>query len=110
MYPCGFCNPTLEAPVKSGPTSGPLIVSSQVIHEPHGITPPLQLNMVPLRLVNACSTSPNGDTSMVVVPAPACASYGVPGPNADVLGLLVISWLRTRTTFPFGPRKAPIPS
>ena len=51
MYPCGFWSDTLEAPVKSGPTSGPFTVSSQVIQEPHGMTPPLQLYIVPFRLV-----------------------------------------------------------
>ena len=51
MYPCGFWSDTFEAPVKSGPTSGPFTVSSQVIQEPHGMTPPLQLYIVPFRLV-----------------------------------------------------------
>ncbi len=96
--------------MKSGPTSGPLTVSSHVIHEPHGITPPLQLNIVPFRLVWLRTTSPKGVTSTVVVPAPAFASYGVPVPNAGTLGLLVISWLRTSTTLRLGPRKAPMPS
>ena len=51
MYPCGFSSDTLEVPLKSGPTSGPLTVSSHVIQDPHGMTPPLQLNIVPFRLV-----------------------------------------------------------
>ena len=48
----------LDAPVKSGPTSGPLTVSSQVIQLPHGIGPPEQFIWVPLRLVNESTTSP----------------------------------------------------
>ena len=100
---------TLDAPVKSGPTSGPLTVSSQVTHDPHGISPPEQFIIVPLRLVNERTTSPVVVTWMVVVPPPAWASYGVPVPKAAVTGLL-ISWLRTRTTVPSGPGKAPIPS
>jgi hypothetical protein len=51
MKPCGCSSVTFEKPVKSGPTSGPLIVSSQVIQLPHGIRPPEQFICVPLRLV-----------------------------------------------------------
>ena len=39
--------------MKSGPTSGPLTVSSHVIQLPHGIRPPEQFICVPLRLVKA---------------------------------------------------------
>ena len=46
--------------MKSGPTSGPLTVSSQVTQAPHGIRPPEQFIIVPLRLVNARITSPVG--------------------------------------------------
>jgi hypothetical protein len=42
MKPCRWVSGTLEAPVKSGPTSGPLTVSSQVIQLRHGIGPPEQ--------------------------------------------------------------------
>src|SRR5918994_4841038 len=108
MNPCRSVRGTLETPVKSGPTSGPLTVSSQVIQEPHGVGPPEQFICVPLRLVNACTTSPNLVTSIVVVPPPAIASYGVPGPNAGT-GLLT-SWLRTKMTLPFGPANAAMPS
>ena len=65
---------TLDAPVKSGPTSGPLIVSSQVTQLPHGIGPPEQFICVPLRLVYECRTSPYRVTSIVVVPPPAIGS------------------------------------
>ena len=41
-------------PVKSGPTSGPFTVSSQVIQEPHGMLPPAQFIIVPFKLVEAC--------------------------------------------------------
>ena len=85
MNPCRFWSWVFGAPVKSGPTSGPLTVSSQVIHEPHGMTPPEQLVIVPFRLVNASRTSPFGVTWVVVVPPPLRASYGVPGPNATAL-------------------------
>jgi hypothetical protein len=51
MKPCGLVRGTLDVPVKSGPTSGPLTVSSQVTHEPHGVWPPEQFIIVPLRLV-----------------------------------------------------------
>ena len=63
--------------MKSGPTSGPLTVSSQVTHAPHGICPPEQFIIVPLRLVKERITSPYRVTWMVVVPPPAIASYGV---------------------------------
>ena len=49
--PCGLVSGTFDAPVKSGPTSGPFTVSSQVIQLPHGMTPPLQFIIVPFRLV-----------------------------------------------------------
>ena len=94
--------------MKSGPTSGPLTVSSHVTHDPHGISPPEQFIIVPLRLVNDRTTSPVVVTWMVVVPPPAAGSYGVPVPNAPT-GLLT-SWLRTSTTVPSGPGKEPIPS
>ncbi len=84
------------------------MVSSQVTHEPHGIWPPEQFIIVPLRLVKERMTSPWVETWIVVVPPPAMASYGVPGPKAGS-GLLT-SWLRTSTTVPAGPAKAPIPS
>ncbi len=101
MNPCRCCNGTFETPVKSGPTSGPLTVSSQVIQLPHGMRPPEQFICVPLRLVNAWTTCPSSVTSLVVVPPPVMASYGVPDPKAGT-GLL-ISWLRTSHTLPFGP-------
>src|SRR5687768_18552460 len=82
MKPCGCSSGTFEAPVKSGPTSGPLIVSSQVIQLPHGMMPPEQFIIVPFRLVKASTTSPDGLVTTVVVPPSALASYGVPGPNA----------------------------
>ena len=96
--------------MKSGPTSGPLTVSSQVIQEPHGIRPPLQFIIVPLRLVNERITSPVWVTWVVVVPPRAIESYGVPGPNGAP-GLLT-SWLRTSSTVPVptGPANAPMPS
>ena len=93
---------------KSGPTSGPLTVSSQVTHEPQGMMPPEQLPTVPLRLVNARITSPFLVTWIVVVPPPPFASYGVPGPNAGPTGST--SWLRTRITVLPGPSKVPMPS
>ena len=41
-------NRVLSPPVKSGPTSGPLTVSSPVIHVPQGVAPPAQFICVPL--------------------------------------------------------------
>ena len=81
MNPWRCWSGTFDTPVKSGPTSGPLTVSSHVIQLPHGIGPPEQFIWVPLRLVNASTTFPFGVTSIVVVPPRAVASYGVPGPN-----------------------------
>jgi hypothetical protein len=72
--PCGLVSGTLETPVKSGPTSGPLTVSSQVIQLPHGICPPEQFICVPLRLVRAETTLPWRVTSTVVVPPRAALS------------------------------------
>ena len=95
-------------PVKSGPTSGPLTVSSQVTQAPHGIRPPEQFIIVPLRLVKARITSPVPVTWMVVVPPCAWLSYGAPGPNG-VPGPFT-SWFRTRTTDLPGPSNAPMPS
>jgi hypothetical protein len=107
--PCRSVSATFGLPVKSGPTSGPLIVSSQVIQEPHGIGPPEQFIWVPLRLVKLRTTSPNRVTSTVVVPPRAIGSYAFAGsPNAGPA--LLISWLRTSTILPRGPRKAAIPS
>ncbi len=94
--------------MKSGPTSGPLMVSSQVTQAPHGIGPPEQFIIVPLRLVKDRIGLPFLVTWMVTVPAPAMASYGVPGPNAG-RGLL-ISWLRTSSTVSSGPSNAAMPS
>ena len=68
--------------MKSGPTSGPLTVSSQVTQAPHGICPPEQFIIVPFRLVKARRTLPCLRDWIVVVPPPAIGSYGVPGPNA----------------------------
>ncbi len=99
---------TFDTPVKSGPTSGPLTVSSHVIQLPHGIGPPEQFIWVPLRLVYASTTFPLGVTSIVVVPPRAAASYGVPGPNGAPGPFT--SWLRTRRTFSPGPGNAAIPS
>ena len=90
------------APVKSGPTSGPFTVSSQVIQEPHGVGPPEQFIWVPLRLVNDLRTSPYLVTTIVVVPPRAIASYGTALPSGGPMagpGLLT-SWLRTRITLP----------
>ncbi len=71
MNPCGFVSRALRMYVsggdgfgmlrlKSSATSGPLTVSSHVIHEPHGMAPPAQLPIVPFRLVKSSSTSPCG--------------------------------------------------
>ena len=60
--------------MKSGPTSGPLTVSSQVTQASHGMRPPEQFIWVPLRLVKDRTTSPNRVTSVVVVPPPAIGS------------------------------------
>jgi hypothetical protein len=68
MKPCGSVRDVLGAPVKSGPTSGPLTVSSQVIQLPQGMRPPEQFICVPFRLVKARSTLPKRSTSTVVVP------------------------------------------
>jgi hypothetical protein len=73
-YPCGWVSGTLDTPVKSGPTSGPLTVSSQVTQLPQGIRPPEQFIIVPLTLVYARRTSPRGVTCTVVVPPRAMAS------------------------------------
>ena len=62
------------APVKSGPTSGPFTVSSQVSQLPHGIAPPEQFIIVPARLTFEASTSPVGVTCTVVVPPLALGS------------------------------------
>ena len=100
---------TFEAPVKSGPTSGPLTVSSQVTQLPQGMIPPEQFIWVPFRLVKERTTSPWRVTSTEVVPLPAWLSYGAPGPKAGETGPLT-SWLRTSMTLPFASGKAPIPS
>ncbi len=71
MKPCRWVRGVFDTFVKSGPTSGPLTVSSQVIQLPHGIGPPEQFICVPFRLVNASSTSPRGVTRIDVVPPPA---------------------------------------
>ena len=68
MNPWRCWSGTFDTPVKSAPTSGPLTVSSHVIQLPHGMRPPEQFIWVPLRLVNARTTSPNGVTAIVVVP------------------------------------------
>ena len=62
--------------MKSGPTSGPLTVSSQVTQDPHGIRPPEQFIIVPLMLVYARRTSPVRLTWTVVVPPRACGVVG----------------------------------
>ena len=108
MKPWGCVKGTLETPVKSGPTSGPFTVSSQVTQLPHGIRPPAQFIWVPLRLVNARSTLPYRSTRVVVVPPRAMASYGVPGPNAAPGPLT--SWLRTSHTRRREASKAAMPS
>ena len=82
MKPCRFVSGTLETPVKSAPTSGPFTVSSHMIQVPQGVAAPAQFICVPLRLVKASSTSPNGVTSTVLVRALAIESYGVPTPIA----------------------------
>src|SRR5215203_3497565 len=109
-------------PVKSGPTSGPLTVSSHVSHVPHGVGPPLQFCSVPLRETYDLMTWPSPSTSTVVVPPGAFGSYAVAAlPKAVVLpagfgGVVVAagratSWLRTRVEMPAaGPAKAAIPS
>ena len=91
--------------MKSGPTSGPLTVSSQVTQAPHGIWPPEQFIIVPLRLVKDRITSPCLVTWMVVVPPPALASYGVPEANRRTARGrdVVTSWLRTSTHGAAGP-------
>ena len=58
MNPWRCSRVTFDALVKSGPTSGPLTVSSQVIQLPHGMVPPEQFIWVPLRLVKDRTTSP----------------------------------------------------
>ena len=45
-YPC-FLSSVFGVFVKSGPTSGPLTVSSHVNHDPHGVIPPAQFICVP---------------------------------------------------------------
>ena len=50
--------------------SGPLTVSSQVIHVPHGVAPPAQLKFVPFRLVQIPASPRSRVTSSVVVPPP----------------------------------------
>ena len=63
-----------ETPVKSGPTSGPLTVSSQVTQEPHGMIPPAQFICVPFNEVQASRTSPNWLTIVVEQPLRAIGS------------------------------------
>ena len=60
--------------MKSGPTSGPLTVSSQLTQASQGMMPPEQFIIVPFRLVQESSTRPVLVTWMVVVPPPAMAS------------------------------------
>ena len=45
-----------------------LLETSHEIHAPHGMSPPAQFIIVPLRLVHASSTSPIGVTRIEVVP------------------------------------------
>src|SRR3954451_17636418 len=100
-------------PVKSGPTSGPLTVSSHVIHEPHGIGPPLQFCRVPLMETYDERTSPSPSTSMVVVPPGDFGSYAVAGlPKAVVFPPAgsATSWLRTIVETWGRRRHAAIPS
>jgi len=54
--------------VKSSPTSYPLTVSSQVTHDPHGISPPEQFIWVPARLPYDSCTTPSPVTRTVDVP------------------------------------------
>src|SRR5918995_2114978 len=99
--------------VKSSATSSPLMVSSQVIHDPHGMPPPAQFICVPFRLVHASTTSPNGVTRIVVVPPRADESYGsgVSGPpNAPPKALPFSSWLRTSHTLLSGRGEGALPS
>ena len=62
-YPCGFSSGLSLA--------GPLTVSSQDSHEPHGVGPPAQLRIVPVRL-GAVSVTRSARVSKVrvVVPPP----------------------------------------
>jgi hypothetical protein len=57
MKPCGFVRGAFDTPVKSGPTSGPFTVSSQLTHAPQGMRPPEQFIWVPFRLVKASTTN-----------------------------------------------------
>ena len=72
--PWGCSRNSFVCPVKSGVVSGPLTVSSHEIHEPHGMGPPEQFIIVPLRLVQASITSPCGVTRTEVVPPRPWAS------------------------------------
>ena len=48
--------------VKSSKTSGPLMVSSQLIHVPHGVMPPAQFIWVPARAGQVRSRLPSRST------------------------------------------------
>ncbi len=116
MKPWGRVRNWFVWPVKSGPTSGPFTVSSQVIHAPHGMPPPAQFIIVPLRLVHASSTSPNGVTRIDVVPPRPKRSYASStGPKAScgvgsVGSGLFSSWLRISQMLPPGAGNAAMPS
>jgi hypothetical protein len=85
--------------------------SSPVSHDPHGVSPPPQLRLVPDRLANERTRLRSRSTHNVVVPPVTFASYGrardgsTAGPSPRF-----ISWLRTRMVMPSGPGNAPMPS
>src|SRR5690349_4682542 len=106
MYPC--CIPH--------PCAGPSVVSSQESHEPHGVGPPAQLMIVPLRLMKSRTSvaDPSGArrTSRDVQPPPPRGSYAREASpfTLAVSGLSRFSWLRMSRTFPLGIGNAAIPS
>jgi hypothetical protein len=52
--------------------AGPIVVSSHVSQDPHGVAPPAQFRTVPLILGHMSTTSPVSVlNSIVVVPPPA---------------------------------------
>ena len=80
--------------MKSGPTSGPLTVSSAVIHVFQGVAPPAQFICVPLQLTQDSTLAAWRLTSSVIVPPPAILSYAFSDWPKAPMGPLT-SWLRT---------------
>ena len=91
------------------------MVSSQVIHVPHGVGMPAQFVSVPFRLIHDPRYSAVvASTSIVVVPPGARLSHAVAGSPITVPGGMSLpspsSWLRTMRSLPPPTSNAAMPS